>query len=311
VSVAPDYIADHVPRPLELYPFQWPSYSERMHRLILFSTMCAVGLTACARDKRYPLIGQVIAVNTERQELTVKHEDIRGFMPGMTMPFRVKNPAQVAASRPGDLITATLVVRNSLGYLDEVTKTGEAPLPPDEPHARKTPTIAPGDEVPEAELTDQDGRRRRLSDWRGKTIAVTFVYTRCPLPTFCPVMDRHFAAAQKVLKSDAGLSSRVHLLSISFDPDYDTPAVLKAHAARVGADPETWSYLTGSREGIDRLAAGFGITIMREDGTMDEIIHNLRTAVIAADGRLVNVLNGNDWQPEQLLAEIRAADARR
>jgi protein SCO1/2 len=263
-----------------------------------------------SNDRRYPLVGQVIAVDPARQELTVKHEDIRGFMPGMTMAFKVKDAAQVAASKPGDLVRATLVVEGTSGYLEDVTKTGEAPLPEGAAN-RPPPILEPGAEVPDAEFVDQDGRARRLSDWRGKVTAVTFVYTRCPLPDFCPLMDRHFAAVQNALKADERLGSRTHLLSVSFDPDHDTPKVLKAHAARVGADPEVWSYLTGSREAIDRFAGALGVTIMREDGKMTEIVHNLRTAIIGADGRLVKILNGNDWKPEQLLEEIRGADAGR
>lgn len=297
--------------PLELYRLQWPSYSGVVYRGILVVILCALFVSACSRAKRYPLVGQVLAVNAERQELTVRHEDIRGFMPGMTMPFKVKDPAQVAGSKPGDLITATLVVEDSLGYLTDVRKTGQAALPADVSGPAPTPTIQAGDEVPDAELTDQSGRSRRLSDWRGRTIAVTFTYTRCPIPDFCPMMDRHFAAVQTSLKADADLGARVHLLSVSFDPDYDTPLVLKAHAARVGADPQLWSYLTGSRQGIDKLAGALGVTVMREDAKATEIIHNLRTAVIAADGTLVKVLNGNGWQPDELLAEIRAADGRR
>ena len=285
-----------------------------MRRLVNICLIGSVGLlvsAGCNREKSYPLVGQVIAVNESRQELTVRHEDIQGFMPGMTMPFKVKDTAQVKASRPGDLITARLVVDEQTGYLDDVTKTGEAPLPPGLPRPMAGPLIEPGSQVPDAMFVDQDGRRRRLSDWRGKTTVVTFVYTRCPLPDFCPLMDRHFAAVQSALKNDPELAGRVQLLSVSFDPDYDTPAVLKKHADRVGADPAIWSYLTGPREAIDRFAAGFGVTIMREDGTMEEIIHNLRTAVIDSNGRLVHVLNGNDWQPDRLLADIRAADASR
>lgn len=281
-----------------------------MRRLPLF-IVCVLICAACSRDKRYPFTGQILAVNVPAQEITVKHEDVRGFMPGMTMPFKVRKAADVAAARPGDLITATLIVEDSRGYLDDITKTGEGPLPAEMPEARLAPMIDPGTEVPDAELIDQAGRPRRLSDWRGKTIAVTFVYTRCPLPDFCPLMDRHFAAAQKALAADPALRERVHLLSVSFDPDYDTPAVLAQHAARAGAEPATWSYLTGSRDHVDRFAAAFGVSIMREDGKLEEIMHNLRTAVIDRHGRLVTVQNGRDWTPEQLLKEIRAADAAR
>jgi protein SCO1/2 len=278
------------------------------------STLIVLGtiaVAACSGDRRYPLTGQVVAVDAERQELTVKHEDIRGFMPGMTMPFKVKDAEQLTASRPGDLITATLVVEESAGYLEDIHKTGEAPLPADLPKPPPAPMIEPGAEVPAATFVDQSGAERRLADFRGRTVAVTFIYTRCPVPDFCPLMDRHFAAVQNALKSDPDLASRVHLLSVSFDPDFDTPEVLQAHAARVGADPSLWSYVTGTREGIDAFAAAFGVSIMREDGTMEEIVHNLRTAVIGPDGTLVEVINGNDWQPGQLVASIRAADGRR
>ena len=294
---------------LELYGSLWPSYIGTVkHPIVVVAIALLTVSSGCSRDRRYPVVGQVIAVNAARQEITVKHEDIRGFMPGMTMAFRVKDPAQVAASRPGDLITATLVVEETSGYLEGVTKTGEAPLPEGASN-RPGPILEPGAEVPDAEFIDQDGRTRRLRDWRGKVTAVTFVYTRCPLPDFCPLMDRHFAAVQELLKADERLASRVSLLSVSFDPDYDTPKVLKEQADRVDADPEIWSYLTGSRETIDRFAAAFGVAIMREDGKMTEIVHNLRTAMIDAEGRLVKILNGNDWKPEQLLAEIRRADA--
>jgi protein SCO1 len=282
-----------------------------MRRTLLILLCLGAVASGCRNDRRYPFAGQVLAVNVERQELTVKHGDIRGFMPGMTMPFKVRNAADVAAARPGDLISATLVVEDSLGYLVDIKKTGEGPLPADMPQAPRALTIERGADVPDAAFLDQDGVKRRLSDWRGQTVAVTFVYTRCPLPDFCPMMDRHFAAAQRALAAQADLAARVHLLSVTFDPDHDTPPVLKRHAARVGAVPATWSYLTGTRQEIDTFAAVFGVTIMREDGTVGEIVHNLRTAVIDRHGRLVTVLNGSDWTPDQLLKEIRAADAAR
>lgn len=290
-----------------------PSYSEVVRPPSLYLMLLVALLTAsgCSRAKEYPLVGQVLAVHPERQEITVRHEDIRGFMPGMTMPFKVKEAGELTGRKPGELITATLVVEDSLGYLTGITSTGEAPLPADAPALPAGPMIDKGAQVPEAELTDQQGRTRRISEWRGRTIAVTFVYTRCPLPDFCPLMDRHFKAAQTALKADAALASRAHLLSVSFDPDYDTPAVIARHANRAGADPAVWSYLTGTREAVDRFAAAFGVSVIRDEQPMQEIVHNLRTAVIDAEGRLVTVLNGRDWAPEDLVAEIRAADARR
>jgi protein SCO1/2 len=278
---------------------------------ILIAAFVAAVTAACSQDKRYTLVGQIVAVDAARQEITVKHQDIRGFMPGMTMPFRVKDATAMASHKPGDLITATLVVDDNRGVLEDIRKTGEAPLPAEAAPRPAAPLLEAGATVPDAEFVDQNGRKHQLADWRGKTLAVTFIYTRCPLPDFCPLMDRHFAAVQKSLQADAALASRVHLLSVSFDPQYDTPEVLKAHAGRVRADPARWTYLTGSPKAIDAFAAGFGVTIMREDRPATEIVHNLRTAVIDRDGRLVTVLRGNEWQAAQLLDELRAADARR
>ena len=277
---------------------------------VLFLLAPLLLLTGCSNAKEYPLVGQVLAVDTNQQVITVKHQDVVGFMPGMTMPFKVKDAKELDGRKPGDLISATLIVEDSLGYLADIRKTGEAPLPAGEPVPRLA-MIEPGAEVPDATLIDQEGRTKRISEFRGRTIAVTFVYTRCPLPDFCPRMDRNFKAAQDLLRSDATLASRVHLLSVSFDPDYDTPPIMAAHARRVGADPAVWSYLTGERKSVDLLAGAFGVSIMREDQPMQEIMHNLRTAVIDANGRLVTVLNGRDWTPEDLLSALRAADAKR
>lgn len=267
-------------------------------------------LAGCSKAQEYPLVGQVLAVDPNQQVLTVKHQDVVGFMPGMTMPFKVKEARELEGRKPGDLITATLVVEDSVGYLADIRKTGEAPLPAAETPPRLA-MIEPGTEVPDTSLIDQEGRTRRVAEFRGKTIAVTFVYTRCPLPDFCPRMDRNFKAVQDLLRSDATLASRVHLLSVSFDPDYDTPQVMAAHARRVGADPAIWSYLTGERKAVDLLAGAFGVSVMREDQPMQEIVHNLRTAVIDANGRLVTVLNGRDWTPEDLVSALRAADGKR
>jgi protein SCO1/2 len=282
-----------------------------VHRSACLLALMLLISFGCSSERRYPLSGQVLAVDAPRHQITVKHGDIHGFMPGMTMPFTVKDSRQLSAVKAGDLIEATLIVEESTGYLDDVRKTGEAPLPAGGTPAPPRSLIEPGTVVPDVEFTDQEGRPRRFSDWRGRTVAVTFVYTRCPVPDFCPLMDRHFAAAQKVLAADEALAARVHLVSVTFDPDHDTPAVLREHAARISADPAIWSYVTGPAAAIDRFAGAFGVTIMRGDKPIGEIVHNLRTAVIAADGRLVRVLNGNEWTPEQLVDAIREADARR
>ncbi len=276
----------------------------------LFLTLLAAGVASCSPGRQYELRGQVLAVDRGRQEITVKHEDIRGFMPGMTMPFRVKDRGELEARSPGELIQATLVVTGNDAYLQRIRKTGDAPLT-EAPPAPAMDLLDPGEPVPDEPFVDQAGTSRRLSDWRGKAVAVTFIYTRCPLPDFCPLMDRHFASIQKEVKEDPALNGRVQLVSVSFDPDFDTPKVLSAHAERVGADAAMWSLVTGQRDDIDRFASRFGVSVMRDDRTSQEIVHNLRTAVIDPAGRLHRVHTGNEWKPADVLTDLRSALAGR
>jgi len=282
-----------------------------MLRLSFFATLLLLAAIACSRERRYSLEGQILIVDPARQEVTVRHSDIKGFMPAMTMPFKVKDVAVIAERRPGDLIRATLVVSDNSGHLENVFKTGEAALPADDtPALSRIRMLEPGAEAPDAHFVDQDGLPRQLSEWRGTTVAVTFVYTRCPLPDFCPLMDRNFASVQRAILSDAILSQGVHLLSVSFDPDYDTPSVLRDHARRVGADPKTWTWLTAPHGNIEPFAEAFGVTTIRDDKPIREIVHNLRTAVIDRHGTIASIRSGNDWKPEALLADIRAAHGR-
>ena len=156
-------------------------------------------------------------------------------------------------------------------------------------------------------LVDQAGTTRRLSDWRGQALAVTFVYTRCPLPDFCPLLDRRFGELQRAITADAGLRDRVHLVSVSFDPAHDTPAVIQGHAKTQGADPRTWSYLTGPPAAIDQFTSRFGVSTIADKNTAETFTHNLRTAVIDRKGRLVMIHSGNEWTVDTLLADLREA----
>ena len=158
--------------------------------------------------------------------------------------------------------------------------------------------------MPNAQFVDQDGRTRDFASFRGSTLVVTFIYTRCPIPTFCPLMDRHFAAIQNRLKTEPALR-HVQLVSVSFDPIADTPPVLKKHAAALGADPKYWTFLTGQRDEIDKFAARFGVAVTREMNDPLDITHNLRTAIVDAKGAFVKAYTGNEWTPDQVLADLR------
>ena len=281
----------------------------RSASLVVATLLAAVSCSRAPEALRYQLVGQVLAVRPETSEILVRHEDIKGFMPAMTMPYRVKDAALLKDRAAGDLITATLTVEPELAWLSAITKTGTAPLPEDAP--TKIPAAAgvqllkPGDVVPATPLVDQEDKPLALPDWRGSAMAITFIYTRCPLPQFCPLMDRRFAEIQAMAAADPALKGKVRLLSISFDPATDRAAVLRAHATKAGADPAVWRFATAEESVVDRLAATFGVNVIREkDGT---ITHNLRTAVVDANGRIVSVHDSNAWSAASIVDELKTA----
>src|SRR5262245_42384966 len=184
-------------------------------------------------------------------------------MPAMTMPYIVKDAQLLSGREPGDLVTATLVVSEGSAWLSAITKTGSAPIPEDAP--TKIPAAAgvhvlqPGDAVPDTPLTDQDAATIALNQWKGSAVVLTFIYVQCPLPEFCPLMDRRFAEIQMLVAGDPALRGRVRLLSVSFDPERDRPAQLKAQAQKMKADPAVWRFATAPADTVDRFAATFGV----------------------------------------------------
>jgi len=267
----------------------------------------AAGLCAavCGPPPReYELRGVVVSVDAARHEITIQHEDIPRFMPGMTMPFKVRDGGMLAARAPGDVVRATLVVEGSTAHLKDIVRTGSAPVPALPSRPREA--LESGAEVPDAMFVDQDGRSRRLSEWRGRAIAVTFTYPRCPIDNFCPLMDRHFAKVQEAVREDPALRGRVRLVSVSIDPAFDRPDVLAAHARRMGADPSIWSFVTGDPRDVERFASAAGVSSV-QGGEGAQIVHNLRTAVVDPNGRLAVILRGNEWTPGELVSEVKKA----
>jgi len=266
-------------------------------------------LSACVSKppvKQYELTGQILVVYEDRQELAIKHDDIPGYMPGMTMTFPVATKSLMAGRTQGELVKATLEVSGLVGKLVAITHVGTAPVPDDTNTGAMTAGLLQvGDEIPDAALIDQNDRRRSLSEWKGTPLLITFIYTRCPLPNFCPAMNRNFAAIQRGLAADTALTGRLKLVSVSFDPEHDTPAVLAEFAAKHDTDPAVWTWLTGDRVTTDRLAARFGVSVIRPEATPTEVIHNLRTVLIGADSRITHIYSGSDWTPSTVLTDLR------
>jgi protein SCO1/2 len=273
---------------------------------------------ASANAKRYPLRGVITAADAKKSEITVSHEEIPGFMNAMTMAFPVRDdPSVVAILRPGDRIEATLVVDGPKFWLEQVLTKGFVPTPaapggapggvtpaslpgtdPNLPAPNKG--IAVGEPAPDFTLTDQTGRSVRLSDFRGEPVAVTFVYTRCPVATACPMTVSKFA------KMNAALASEKfgQLLAVTIDPQNDTVSVLRDFAQRVGADPKRWKFLTGDPRSVARVAEEFGVLYYPERG---QIVHSQAVAVIDPRGRLANIYYGEQWTPESVIDDLQKA----
>jgi protein SCO1/2 len=290
-------------------------YSERMRRLfaaLVLAAAASVLASACGPSgpppREFEIIGQIQAINPGRSDVTIKHQDIKGFMPGMTMTFKASEGV-LDGRQPGDLVTGTLVVGEVDVHISKLTVTGHRDVDPTTViPADGSAIIQPGEMVKDATLTDQDGKTRRLSEWRGHRLALTFVYTRCPLPEFCPLMNQHFRTVQATLAKTPALAD-VRLLTMTLDPAYDTPAVLKPFATGAGADPARWTFLTAAPAEAAPFLEQFGVIVERDPSNEVQITHNLRTAVIGADGRLKTVHTGNRWLPDELVADLAATPA--
>ncbi len=264
-----------------------------------------IGAPACKPKSSTParhfdVRGKVVAVDKDKSEVTIAHDEIQGYMAAMTMSFKVKDRWALDVMKPGDQVNATLTVADDtfLEGISVTQSTGE-PLPPGvrEPQ--------PGDQVPDFKFVNQDGKQVSLHKLRGKPILLTFIYTRCPLPDYCIRMSDNFAAVARELKQSNSYAN-VDLLSISIDPGYDKPDVLKAYGKRYASafDPQFshWQFLTASPEATKKAAEWFGLTYVPEK---DQIVHALRTAVVDKDGKFVKMYRGNEWKPSDAADKLK------
>ncbi|HUQ33504.1 MAG TPA: SCO family protein, partial [Pyrinomonadaceae bacterium] len=286
----------------------------RLSVIIPLLLLCAA-LTACRSKpappvgKRYEFKGTVVSIDKANQSATISHEAVKDLMEGMTMPFKLKDAWPLDVMKPGDEVQATLVMTDESAWLEDVVVVQKSPA---QTGGTATPenSASPkeGDAVPDFRLVNQDGKTVRLKAYQGKALLLTFIYTRCPVPEYCSLMSSNFASVERELKKDAALYNKTHLLSISFDPAYDTPKVLRSYgAAQTGNyDKETfnhWEFVTGDAEEIKRLAQFFGLTYLPDK---DQFVHSLQTALIAPDGKVSRLYSGNEWKPEDVTTGIRA-----
>jgi protein SCO1/2 len=286
----------------------------RHQRLLALALLLAVAAAGCRREApaaglRHVVKGKAVSVDVPKRSITIAHEDIPGFMPAMTMEFVVleKDAPLLAQVSPGDEVTATLVVPDTRYWLEDlvVVKKGTPEL--SAKPARAVHGAQPGDALPDVALVDQDGRAFRLQELRGRAYALTFVFTRCPLPEFCPLMMRNFAAAEAQIVADPALRERTRLLTISFDTKNDTPDVLRRFGGpfQRTLPPFThWQLATGKDDAVRTLGSALELDYVDESASFT---HNVRTAVVDPAGRLFRLFRGNEWKPEELVAALRQA----
>jgi protein SCO1/2 len=274
--------------------------------IVLFIAGCTQKKEDTTTDiKTFPLKGEVVRVMPSEQRIMIAHEEIPNYMKAMTMPFKVKDTTLLSVVHPGDSVLATLAVSRTESWLASIAVLGKG----------ETPKVLTGNEilfrqlfrqgepVPDFEFTNQENKKVHLSSFKGKVLALTFIYTRCPLPDFCIRMSDNFAAIQKALKKDRSLDEQWHLLSITFDPDFDKPTVLRDYAKIYNADFSDWDFLLTDKKSLQKIADGFDLTYSPDEGGL--IAHTLRTILIDKDGKLVAILKGNDWTPEDVANRIR------
>jgi protein SCO1/2 len=288
--------------------------------LFVACSVLLVGLTACkpsqrvrsASERHYDFKGKVVEVDKAQHLLTIAHEDIKDYMPGMTMPFTVKDDWVFEIAAPGNQITATLVVDGAQSWLEDVVITEDS-SPASNAAAAEAGQPKQGDEVPDYRLVNQDGKNISLHDYKGKVLLLTFIYTRCQDPNQCTLMSSNFANIDQELLKQPELYQKTHLLSISFDPTYDTPRVLRSYgAAYTGKYSDEnfahWEFASGTADEVKGIAKFFGLRYYTDTPSGEEqVIHSLRTAVIGPDGKVVKVYRGNEWKPDELVKDLQTA----
>jgi protein SCO1 len=256
----------------------------------------------------YSVKGVVQELNPDGRNVRIRHEEITNYMKAMTMEFEARNTNELRGLKPGDVVSFRMLVTDDDGWIDRIQKLGVPPAEvPSVSSVRRVKDVEPleiGQVVPNYHFTNELGEAVNLDQFRGQALAIEFIFTSCPFPTFCPRLAKHFENTQHQLSNNGTVPGNWRLLSVTIDPTIDTPAVLKAYGERYNYNPEHWSFLTGDIIEITALADHFGQVFAREGGTIN---HNVRVAVIDPKGRVHQVLIGNEWKPEVLVEEITKA----
>jgi protein SCO1/2 len=263
--------------------------------------------------KTYHLRGKVISTDASHGIVVLDHEAIPGFMDAMTMPYQLKDASIISELHPGDVITADVLVSKSAEQtvlLDHIVVVAQGK--PDYKPAVIYHVPTPGDAVPDFALRNEDGRAIHLRQFRGKQLLITFIYTRCPLPNFCPRVTHNFAVIEKQLAGDPALYKKTHLLCVSFDPEHDTPERLRAYGVEyIGSDAKDafahWDFAVPQNPVLLEMAKYFDVGI--SPGPDETITHTLSTTLIGPDGKVEQFYPGNEWTTQQVMTDVKRAAA--
>lgn len=258
-------------------------------------------LASCQLSRSFEGQGRIVGFGSDGQTVFIEHEDIEGFMPAMAMPFSVQDTTSLSAFEMGDAIAFTLVVTQQTAWVEDLKAIPESDLNLSIASSTSSTLLplAQGELMPDFTLLNQAGETFQFSDFEKQYLLVTFIYTRCPIPDYCPLLSRQFQTLQRQLKEQ--YSNQIHLVSISFDVDYDTPAVLQEYASRYTRDFSTWTFATGTPKEITDATTLFGVSYTSEEAVFD---HNLTTALLSPDRQILKFWRGNDWTPTDVLTEL-------
>jgi protein SCO1/2 len=299
----------------------YPTFAKLTLSLILLCTTLSLSCTKHTAPslKRYPFSGRIVALDKANQSAIIDGDAIPGFMDAMAMDYKIKLAADFNPLAAGDSISAEVVVSESKdkdsgpdNWLENVKVVSHAKPAGDKGDAKPTSELhipAAGDEVPDFHFTNQNAQHISLKQYRGQVLFVTFIYTRCPFPDFCPRVGTQFARLNQQLAADPALASKTHLLCISFDPEHDTPKVLRDYGfslahSREAALFERWEFAMPRVADLPQIANYFALTYKPEDGL---ITHSLSTAVIGPDGKIFSWYHGGEWQVSELLKDAAGA----
>jgi protein SCO1/2 len=293
-------------RPISILPMQ----------KILLAGCVGLALLGCGRSTNsdqsadhYDTRGVVRGFSPDRSTIEIQHENIPGFMPSMTMPFVAHDPKELTDLKIGDAISFRMAITKTDFWIENIKRIGREGVNVAEPKqtssnsAARDARLKEGDEMPAFSLMHQSGERITLGTFRDEPLVLTFVFTRCPVPNFCPRMSNNFEELQTAIKAGSGRLGMTRLLSITLDPGYDTPKILSDYAAFHHADSKVWTFATGDEKEIDSLARAFSVYRRTEGGT---ISHGLATALINPNGKIEKIWRGNSWTPAEVTESIQA-----